>query len=177
MVGLGGLAFLAGGHHPGRGPYGKTVTRALQFVIAHEQNQPRPGFLYNPIGSNHGPMYSHGFATLFLAEAHGTITDRDLRQRVRDLLGRAVQVILNSQNGEGGWRVSAGGDQADISVTICQIMALRAAEMPAWTCRKVSWMIASNTSARAEFRPTADFAISSLPDHPRSLGRPRESSR
>jgi hypothetical protein len=127
VVGLGGLAFLAGGHHPGRGPYGKTVTRALQFIIAHEQNQPRPGFLYNPIGSNHGPMYSHGFATLFLAEAHGTITDRDLRRRVRDLLGRAVQVILNSQNGEGGWRYQPVRDQADISVTICQIMALRAA--------------------------------------------------
>jgi hypothetical protein len=126
IASLAGLAFLAGGHHPGRGPYGKTVTRAIQFVLAHEQNQP-PGFLYNPIGSTHGPMYSHGFATMFLAEAHGTVTDRDLRRRLRDTLGRAVQVILNSQNHEGGWRYQPVRHQADLSVTICQIMALRSA--------------------------------------------------
>ena len=106
VVSLAGLAFLAGGHQPGRGPYGKTVDRGIQFILAHEQAQP-PGFLHNPIGSNHGPMYSHGFATLFLAEAHGTIADRDLRRRVRELLGRAVHVILNSQNTEGGWAISA----------------------------------------------------------------------
>jgi hypothetical protein len=127
VVSLCGLAFLAGGHHPGRGPYGKTVTRAIQFILAHEQSQPA-GFLHNPTGSMHGPMYSHGFATMFLAEAHGTISDRDLRRRVRELLGRAVQVILNSQNKDGGWRYHPVRDQiADISVTICQIMALRSA--------------------------------------------------
>ena len=70
VVSLCGLAFLAGGHHPGLGPYGKTVTRAIQFILAHEQSQP-DGFLHNPTGSMHGPMYSHGFATMFLAEAVG----------------------------------------------------------------------------------------------------------
>ena len=52
----------------------------------------------------HGPMYGHGFGTLFLAESHGTIADRELRRRVREALGRAVKVILDSQNAEGGWR-------------------------------------------------------------------------
>jgi hypothetical protein len=126
VVSLCGLAFLAGGHHPGKGQYGKTVTRSIQFVLAHEQSQPA-GFLHNPTGNTHGPMYSHGFATLFLAEAHGTIADRDLRRRVREVLGRAVQVIVNSQHNEGGWRYHPVRDQADISVTICQIMALRSA--------------------------------------------------
>jgi hypothetical protein len=126
VASLCGLAFLAGGHHPNRGPYGRTVTRALQFVLSKEQNQP-PGFLYNPVGSTHGPMYSHGFATMFLAEAHGTIVDGELRRRVREVLGRAVHVILNSQNREGGWRYQPIRESADISVTICQIMALRSA--------------------------------------------------
>jgi hypothetical protein len=72
-------------------------------------------------------MYSHGFGALFLAEAHGMVADRDLRQRLRDTIGRAVQVIVNSQNREGGWRYQPVPHQADISVTICQIMALRAA--------------------------------------------------
>jgi Prenyltransferase and squalene oxidase repeat len=127
IVGLGGLAFLAGGHHPGRGPYGKTVTRAIRFVLSKEQSNPA-GFLFNKgFGSEHGPMYSHGFATMFLAESHGTIADKELRGRVRETLGRAVKVILDSQNNEGGWRYQPEKQFADISVTVCQIMALRAA--------------------------------------------------
>src|SRR5947209_18428807 len=102
VVGLGGLAFMAGGHQPGRGPYGRAVTKALQFVLSKEQPTPS-GFLYNRAGSSHGPMYGHGFATMFLAEAHGMVADRDLRRRVRETLGRAVKVILDSQNKEGGW--------------------------------------------------------------------------
>jgi hypothetical protein len=126
VVSLAGMAFLAGGHHPGRGPYGRCVLRALQFVLDHEQSQP-VGFLYNPTGASHGPMYSHGFATLFLGEAHGTIVDRTMQRRVRETLGRAVQVILASQNREGGWRYQPVRADADVSVTICQIMALRSA--------------------------------------------------
>jgi hypothetical protein len=126
IVGLAGLAFLAGGHQPGRGPYGEIVARALRFTLSKEQTNP-VGFLFNPYGNQHGPMYGHGFATMFLAESHGTIADKTLRRRVRDTLGRAVKVILDSQNLEGGWRYQPVKDTADISVTVCQIMALRAA--------------------------------------------------
>jgi hypothetical protein len=126
IVSLAGLAFMAGGHQPGRGPYGKVVTKALQFVLGKEDPQ-RPGFLFNHFGASHGPMYSQGFGTLFLAEAHGMVTDRELRRRVRDALGRAVKLILSAQNGEGGWRYQPYPENADISVTVCQIMALRAA--------------------------------------------------
>lgn len=126
IVGLGGLAFLAGGHQPGRGRYGKHVVKALQYVLGKEQASPH-GFLHHAFGQQHGPMYGHGFATMFLAESHGTVTDRDLRRRVRETLGRAVKVIVDSQNKEGGWRYQPQPDQADMSVTVCQIMALRAA--------------------------------------------------
>jgi hypothetical protein len=126
VVALGGLAFLAGGHHPGKGPYGFAVTRALRFLLAKEQTTPA-GFLFNRMAHPHGPMYGHGFGTMFLAESHGTIADRVLRRRVRETLGRAVKVILDSQNAEGGWRYQPQKETADISVTVCQIMALRAA--------------------------------------------------
>jgi len=127
VVALCGLAFMAGGNQPGRGPYGRNVTRAIEFVLSKEQNSP-PGFLCNPYGSSHpGPMYSHGFATMFLAEAHGMVGDKDLRRRLRETLARAVQVICKAQNQEGGWRYQPVPQQADISVTISQIMALRSA--------------------------------------------------
>ena len=127
ITSLCGLAFMAGGHQPGRGRYGRVVTRALEFLVGLEQRSQPPGFLFNPNAQQNGPMYGHGFGTLFLAEAHGMVQNPALRDRIRGALGRAVQLIINSQNLEGGWRYRPFREDADISVTICQIMALRAA--------------------------------------------------
>jgi hypothetical protein len=127
ITSLAGLAFMAGGHQPGRGRYGQNVTRALQFVLDQERVGERPGFLHNRTAILHGPMYGHGFGALFLAEAHGMAPNRELRKRLRGTLERAVQLIINCQNREGGWRYHPQPADADISVTICQIMALRAA--------------------------------------------------
>jgi hypothetical protein len=69
-------------------------------------------------------MYSHGFATLFLAECCGMSP----RKELRDKLGLAVKLIDTTQNKEGGWRYEPRIESvADISVTVCQVMALRAA--------------------------------------------------
>ncbi len=122
------LAFMAAGHQPNRGKYGRCVTQALQFVLSKENvTGGQPGFLHNPHASPHGPMYGHGFATLFLAEVSGMVANKELSKEVHVKLRKAVKCILESQNGEGGWRYQPfrkNGD-ADISVTICQIMALR----------------------------------------------------
>jgi hypothetical protein len=129
VTSLAGLAFMAGGHQPGRGAYGRVVTDALKFVLSTEgRGGVNPaGYLYNARGTPHGPMYGHGFGTLFLAEVCGMVPDPQLRDDVRAALKRAVQLILDSQNIEGGWRYFPNSRDADISVTICQIMALRAA--------------------------------------------------
>ncbi len=125
---LAALAFMAGGHQPGRGAYGRAVTDALRFVFSQENRAGNhPGFLHNPAATPHGPMYGHGFGTLFLAEVSGMVHDRRLRDEVRDKLHLAVRVILDSQNSEGGWRYNPERRDADLSVTVCQIMALRAA--------------------------------------------------
>ena len=124
ITSLAGLAFMAGGHQPGRGVYGQMVARALQYVISCDDGK---GYLISRQGSFHGPMYGHGFGTLFLAEAHGMVHDRELHQQLRDTVKRAVKLIVDSQNPEGGWRYHPESRDADVSVTICQIMALRAA--------------------------------------------------
>jgi hypothetical protein len=130
ITSLCGLAFMAGGHQPSRGRFGHVVTRALEFLINLEQGRinNRPGFLFNPQAMRTGPMYGHGFATLFLAEAYGMVPRPDLAERLRGTLGRAVQLIIDTQNNEGGWRYEPQKGEADISVTICQVMALRAAK-------------------------------------------------
>lgn len=113
------IAFMADGHLPGRGRYGEVVQRALEFVLA---GATETGLL--AAETSHGPMYGHGFATLFLGEVYGMNPADD---RVRDALGRAVRLIVESQNDEGGWRYNPVPIDADVSVTICEIMALRSA--------------------------------------------------
>lgn len=119
VTSLGAIAFMADGNVPGRGEHADAVQKALGFVLAHSTET---GLLVSD--ETHGPMYGHGFATLFLGEIYGMNQDDD---RVRDALVRAVQLIVGSQNDEGGWRYNPVPDDADVSVTICQVMALRSA--------------------------------------------------
>jgi hypothetical protein len=117
---LAGMAFMSGGSTPGRGPHGRNVDRCIDFILANTQES---GFINVPNASSHGPMYGHGFATLFLAECYGMTMRADIREK----LTKAVQLIVNTQNDEGGWRYQPVRRDADIWVTICQVMALRAA--------------------------------------------------
>jgi prenyltransferase beta subunit len=118
ITALAALAFMQAGNLPDRGKYGQNVKRALDFVLASCQ----PSGLIASDTTN-GPMYGHGFATLFLGEVYGMTHD----ESVKEPLQRAVRLIQNSQNPEGGWRYQPVPVDADISVTICQVMALRAA--------------------------------------------------
>lgn len=118
ITGLAGLAFLSEGSTPGRGRFGSNVEQALNFLLNHTSES---GLV--TAESSHGPMYGHGFAALFLAEVYGMSHHSDLREALR----KAVRLIVTTQNEEGGWRYQPVRADADISVTICQVMALRAA--------------------------------------------------
>jgi prenyltransferase beta subunit len=117
---LAGMAWLAGGSTPDRGPYGPQLTRVTDYLADHTLES---GFITVDDAQSHGPMYGHGFATLYLAEVYGMSPRPDLR----DKLERAVELIVRTQNADGGWRYQPRRDDADLSVTICQVMALRAA--------------------------------------------------
>ena len=118
ITGLAGMAFMSDGSMPGRGRHGHVVDRCLDFIVAHGSEG---GLL--AAETSHGPMYGHGFATLFLAEAYGMTNRPDVRETLR----KAVRLIVSTQNEEGGWRYQPVRADADLSVTVCQVMALRAA--------------------------------------------------
>ncbi|MGB6042659.1 MAG: prenyltransferase/squalene oxidase repeat-containing protein [Pirellulales bacterium] len=120
VCGLCGLAFMAGGSTPGRGPYGEHVKRTLNFILSCVQPS---GFINTPGASSHGPMYGHGFATLFLSQAYGMSRKPELREA----LAKAIKLIVSTQNRDGGWRYHPQPRDADVSMTVCQVMALRAA--------------------------------------------------
>jgi hypothetical protein len=69
-------------------------------------------------------MYSHAFATLFLAEIYGMAPGRP---DVKNVLQRSVNLIHDSQNAEGGWRYRPFARESDMSITVCQVLALRSA--------------------------------------------------
>jgi hypothetical protein len=123
VVSLAGMALIASGSTPGRGRYGRQVDRCIDFVLSHTEES---GFINVTSSSSHGPMYGHGFATLFLAECYGMSQRPELREK----LTRAVELIVNTQSTDGGWRyqpIRYGPKESDISVTVCEVMALRAA--------------------------------------------------
>ena len=116
ITGLAVMAFLACGETVGRGKYGKNLERAVEYLCKTCQEN---GYLTD----NGTRMYSHAFATLALAEVYGMTTNKE----VRDVLQRSVNLISDSQNSEGGWRYKPFATDSDMSITVCQVMALRAA--------------------------------------------------
>ncbi len=112
------MAFVSQGSVPGRGRYASNVERGLAFILDTASGS---GLLGDPTAGS--PMYGHGFAALLLAELRGMSTRPDLDEK----LHKAVQLIVATQNAQGGWRYQPVRADADISVTITQVMALRAA--------------------------------------------------
>ena len=68
-------------------------------------------------------MYEHGLAVLALSEAWG----QSKNPRIKTALTRAVDVILSAQNREGGWRYGQEPRDADLSMTVMQLVALNSA--------------------------------------------------
>ena len=117
VTALCGMAYLGAGHTPGRGRYGRVVSRALDYILSCVREE--DGY----ITSNGSRMYSHAFATMFLAEVQGMAPRADLREKLK----RSVNLIVGAQNKEGGWRYQPIPIDADLSVTVSTVQALRAA--------------------------------------------------
>jgi hypothetical protein len=113
------MAFMANGSQPGQGEFGENIDRGLDFVLS---NVRRDGYI---AAGGDSRMYEHGFATLFLGEAYGMTQ----RQDIGDKLRLAIALIQRAQKQiDGGWRYDPSPvAESDISVTVCQIMALRSA--------------------------------------------------
>ncbi len=120
LTALAGLAMLSSGSTPEAGPYRDELRQCTRYLL--DRTAPN-GFIIEDASQAQGPMYGHGFAVLYLAEVYGMSDQPELRQKLR----RSVDLIIACQNDEGGWRYFPKPDEADISVTVCQVMALRAA--------------------------------------------------
>ena len=113
------MAFQAAGQLPGEGEYGKNVSAAMQYLL---DNVAGDGVIGNRNDGQY--MYGHGVAAIALAELYGQTKSAAMRPK----LERVIKLIVSSQNPEGGWRYRPVARDADISVTVLQVVALRAAK-------------------------------------------------
>ncbi|MGE3308908.1 MAG: prenyltransferase/squalene oxidase repeat-containing protein [Limisphaerales bacterium] len=119
MTGYTLMAFLAAGHLPGEGEEGKVARAGLQYLL--DSAKPDGTFGDRSLGQY---MYNHGIATIALAELYGQTQAGDIKPK----LDRAIRLIITSQNSEGGWRYRPIAQDADVSVTVLQVVGLRAAK-------------------------------------------------
>jgi hypothetical protein len=118
------LAFMSAGCTPdARTPQAAVVDRGFRFLLAQQATN-------GAFTAGGGLMYGHGLATLALAEVSGMSARAT---KARTALERAGQLILRSQAVEkgnfhtGGWRYFPDSTDSDLSVTVWQITALKAA--------------------------------------------------
>jgi hypothetical protein len=117
---LGGLAMMCAGHAPGEGQFGKAIDLCVEYVLS---NVRETGYIAMDDNGARENMYGHGFSMLFLSQAYGMTRKAAIGEKLR----KAVQLTIRAQNDEGGWRYQPQKSDADLSVTVCQIMGLRGA--------------------------------------------------
>ncbi len=131
MTSLAIMGLTSVGNMPGDPtPEGKAVTRALKFVVDNLEPD-ETGYLGR---SDRSRMYGHGIISLMIMEMLGMSQDEEVDRRLHTLAEGAVKLILQSQkvaksdSNKGGWRYEPQSSDSDISVTVWQLMALRAAK-------------------------------------------------
>ena len=119
MTGYALMAFQAAGQLPAEGEHGKSVSLGMSYLV----DQITPEGLFGNRNSGQY-MYGHGVACIALGELYGQTRSPAIRAK----LEKATKLIIAAQNREGGWRYRPVASDADISVTVLQVVALRAAK-------------------------------------------------
>lgn len=130
MTSLSIMALTAVGHQPtDPTPQGKLLRDALDFIL-DDQRLTDEGYFGRNDSSR---MYGHGITALMLCEMLGMGVNEAQDREIRDRAERAIALILKAQvvrkrdqRYHGGWRYEPNSVDADLSVTVWQLMALRA---------------------------------------------------
>ena len=130
VTALGALAYMSAGSTPERGPHGRELARAIDYLLDNtdlDEDSETFGYI-STSGDSSSKTHGHGFAALALAEAY-SMSPRSARgARIERALRAAVRRIEDSQGIEGGWYYSPlRVSDHEGSVTICLVQALRAA--------------------------------------------------
>ena len=120
MTGYSLMAYMAAGNLPGEGPHGRQVAAGMEYLL--DSINDNTGIYGKQAYGQY--MYGHGIATIALAELYGQTRSPRIRKKLQAVVNR----IIACQNSQGGWRYRPVKRDADISVTVLQCVALRAAK-------------------------------------------------
>jgi len=133
-------SLLARGHLPGAGPYGRSLDRAIGYMLSCQRSnglisRMPPERTLVPHGASHTGMYNHSITGVVLCEAYG-MADPQTSARLGAVIDKALAFTRRRQTeakpdpvDRGGWRYlrpKVGAD-SDLCVTSWQLMFLRAA--------------------------------------------------
>jgi hypothetical protein len=131
MTALSIMAMAAVGVQPGDpSAEGRAMHKALAFVLKDDR-QDKNGYFG---GKDNSRMYGHGIISLMLTEMLGMSADQEQDRLIHERCQKAIDLILSSQKEQksfqfrGGWRYTPDARDADLSVSIWQLMALRSAK-------------------------------------------------
>jgi hypothetical protein len=159
MTALAGMAFLANGNTPSRGPYADHVGKIVEFLTSNVQPG---GLITGPTQEQGYSMYGHGFSLMFLSSCYGMETNDKMRDRMKKIINNGIKLTASASS-NGGWCYTPGtGDEG--SVTVTQIQGLRAASNAGFTVPKGA--IEGGTISNAAARRREAFAIPSVPLEP-----------
>ncbi len=129
MTALAGMAFLANGNTPTRGPYAENIRKATEYLLRCGTSN---GLITGPGQEQGRPMYGHGFALMYLSTVYGMETNPRILTKLKKVIADGVQLTATGQSNLGGWTYFPGGGDEG-SVTVTQIQALRAAHANGFT--------------------------------------------
>ena len=126
------LALMSQGSGVGRGPYGESIRKGVEFLVKLVEQPPRSDVVYpkgyfKALEDSNSRMHGKGYAMLALATALAS-ADAELAPRIRTVMRRAVAVAESSQTVYGGWGYNPSGmEDHEGSVTVTVAQGLRAA--------------------------------------------------
>lgn len=138
------MAFVAHGHLPGEGEYGKRLELATDYVLSCQKENglltvvgPDGPEITREVSHDMGvcAAYNHAIASLMLSELYG-MSGPQRAARIEKVVGRSIRASLEMQRwpkdrdeDQGGWRyVDDFDDQdSDLSITGWNLMFLRSA--------------------------------------------------
>jgi hypothetical protein len=109
---------------------GRAMSKAIDFVLEGKR-QNAEGYFGEHDGSR---MYGHGIITLMLSEMVGMGSSQEQDAKIHEACQKGIDLILKSQRrsksgaNRGGWRYTPDASDADLSVSVWQLMALRSAK-------------------------------------------------
>lgn len=124
MTALAGNAMLCEGSTTTRGKYARNIAAAVDYLL--DASQPNGLIGYK---NDYHYTYGHGFSMLFLSQVIGEEEDARRRERLKEVLVKAVQFCGEAQTPDGGWGyVSAkdGNNFDEGSTCVTQVQGLRA---------------------------------------------------